>query len=137
MAEKERRVSQEGRHGGEVTEKLAHPLSDSSSSVGSVEPATEGQVQSQHHDAFHGTPDVDHDEIEGAVSGHALDVELAEVSLPMATGSSANAMTPRRTLTSFPGPWHLRAEARHDARQRQVQGFACLVGRLAQAHPRA
>lgn len=35
-----------------------------------------------HHDGtdFVGTPDIDHDEIEEAVPGHELDVELAKVS---------------------------------------------------------
>jgi len=38
----------------------------------------------------HGDPDIDHDEIEAVVPGHALDVELGEVRLTSAPFTSHN-----------------------------------------------
>ncbi|AEO68651.1 uncharacterized protein THITE_121452 [Thermothielavioides terrestris NRRL 8126] len=71
MADREGRPSREGQKKEDATlaEKLQHPLSDSSTSVGSVEARAS-------HGGARGTPDIDHVEVEDAVPGHALDVEL-------------------------------------------------------------
>lgn len=69
----------------EKTEKAASSLSDTSSAEGSVnrEPETSEKHSSpQRRAKHHGEPDIDHDEIEAATPGHALDVELGhEVSI--------------------------------------------------------
>lgn len=90
--QKERRSSLESRaeDRGVITEKLGGPLSDSES-IASVELASgekhdaAAAAHSQsHRPRQHGdgsiNPDIDHEEVEGAVPGHELDVELAQVS---------------------------------------------------------
>src|SRR5690242_6353730 len=74
-----------------TSEKHEPSLSDSSSTAGSVnvvsnekehrlgEAARPRSPHHMHHDGL-GTPDIDHEEAEGAVPGHDLDVELAQVS---------------------------------------------------------
>ena len=76
-----------------TSEKREPSLSDSSSTAGSVnvvsnhdekqkslgEAARPSSPHHMHHGGL-GTPDIDHDEAEGAVPGHDLDVELAQVS---------------------------------------------------------
>ncbi|KAL2134410.1 hypothetical protein VTI74DRAFT_249 [Chaetomium olivicolor] len=76
MAEKETRQSQETA----TVENPDRSLSDSSSTAGSLHAV--GEKSTAHPKAhYHGhllSPDIDHEEAEGATPGHQLDVELAQ-----------------------------------------------------------
>ncbi|KAK4032639.1 hypothetical protein C8A01DRAFT_50606 [Parachaetomium inaequale] len=84
MADNEKRHSQEGTNMERANEKHEQALSDTSSTAGSVH-AVKGEKQetSDHGhakaaDGARSAPDIDHEEAEGAVPGHELDVELGQ-----------------------------------------------------------
>jgi len=87
MDEKDEKAAEPGglNAGTEGRPSVSSSLSSASASS-SVSPRAAGQdivLESKSRKIMgHGDPDIDHDEIEAVVPGHALDLELGEVCLP-------------------------------------------------------
>jgi hypothetical protein len=86
MADPEKRShskEKEGSTGGNDAEAHDESLSDTSSTAGSlhaVRAEKESSSKPGYHDGQLSSPDINHEEAEGAVPGHELAVELGQVS---------------------------------------------------------
>jgi hypothetical protein len=97
MADPEKREHSKEKELSNSNDAEAHDesLSDTSSTAGSLHAVRAEKEESSkpaQQDGQLSSPDIDHDEVEGAVPGHALDVELGQVSqaLDIQTRSAAH-----------------------------------------------